>query len=316
VKHESTVKNLRDKIEKARNNINNNSIKLNLEGATKIDEDYARLKILWRCKQNDDIEALNSLADLLDKNPSLGIIGFFKERDKIAWKRLKRESNSPEKNWLKFTSPQERTVDPIQAYELIQFKVESIPRSLGNNYLFENGLDYHWVLDLETETWPWRRLWKKITETKKLATPQTKEPRLVWWRFWKKIPETKRLATPWTKEPRLFQYVPRKGKLHVSIQLFYNNDDTPVVSMGDVLEVEKSKDFGWIRSFRFVEITALAIATLFAVISGLQIYYIGKPDFGSLVNYVNLFIWGAAVDQGKNFVQLLAQSRTAKDTSS
>ena len=290
-KHKNVVNNLCSNIDSELKDIEQNPSKLNLEKATKIDENYARLKVLWKCKQNDDIEALNSLVDLLDTDPSYGIIGFFKERDKIAWKGLKSASNRQGTNWLTFTSPQNRTVDPTRAYELIQFKVESIPRDLGNNYLFENELDYHWDLDLETETRSWWGLWKKKTETKKLTKPRTKEPRLV-------------------------QYVPRKGKLHASVRLFYNNEDTPKVSMRDALTVDKAKDFGWIRSLRFVEITALVIAALFAVISGLKMFYIGKPNFGSMADYVTLFIWGAGIDQTKNFIQHLAQSSTAKGTSS
>ncbi|MCP4259747.1 MAG: hypothetical protein GY774_19880 [Planctomycetes bacterium] len=277
--HREVVDKLIERINGQIDKIRQNPDTLNLTETAKIDEDYARLKILWECQQDNDTEALNSLVALIKDHASLrpGIRGFFKERDKVAWEKLKKAGAEKEKEWLKLTSPQKRTVHPIQAYELIQFKVESIPRDLGNNYLFRNGLEYHWSLYLKTQSW-----WRKETIPKTLTRPRTKEPRLV-------------------------QYVPRKGELSVSVKLCYNNDCTTEVGTKEPLQIDKSKDFGWIRAFRFVEVTALAIATLFALISGLQIHYIGKSSFGSMGDYVTLFIWGAGVDQAKNFIQHLAQ---------
>jgi hypothetical protein len=277
----------RDVVVKLREQIGQQPGKLDLTEAVKIDEDYAKLKILWECQQDNDSEPLDQLVALLHDDQCPSINNFFKERDEIAWKRLKKAYEEEGKEWLKFTSPQESTIYPIRTYELFQFEVESIPRNLGNNYLFRSGLEYHWSLDLEIRTW---------------------------WKFWKGA-RTEKLTRPQTKEPRLVQYVPRKGKLHVSVKLCHNSDCSTEVKMKEPLPIKKSSDFRWIGAFRFVEVTALAIATLFALISGLQTYYIGKPSFGSMVDYVTLFIWGAGVDQAKNFIQHLAQSSTTKGPS-
>ena len=46
-----------------------------------------------------------------------------------------------------------------------------------------------------------------------------------------------------------------------------------------------------------------------AAISGLGTMYIGKPTFGGLASYITLFLWGAAIDQTKNFAQHLGSVR-------
>jgi len=136
-----------------------------------------------------------------------------------------------------------------------------------------------------------------------------------WWR------EKEKTLTARTKEPRLVQYMPGEGNLRVSVQLCHkkskNNDNlSEIVEMEEPLKIEKSKDFKWIRGIQFVEVVTIIITMLFALISGLQFHYFGKPGFGSIVDYVTLLVWGAGIDQGKNLIQLLAQSSNAQGSSS
>jgi hypothetical protein len=52
---------------------------------------------------------------------------------------------------------------------------------------------------------------------------------------------------------------------------------------------------------------ALGIAALLAVVSGFATFYFPNPAFGTLGDYAALFIWGAGVDQTKNFLQNLSK---------
>ena len=75
--------------------------------------------------------------------------------------------------------------------------------------------------------------------------------------------------------------------------------------MAEPLAIAKSIDFGVTSAFRVAEVMALSIATLFALVSGLGTFYFNAPVFGSVQDYIALFIWGAGVDQTKNFIQNL-----------
>jgi hypothetical protein len=269
--HKKTVDNLRKLIEQEPK-------KQNLRKATQIEEEYAKLKILWERKQNDDADALDQLFTLFKSGQTLNVDDFFKEADDIVWKRLKAACEKGEEG-LEFTSPQKSTIHPLRAYQLIQFKVAPKDRKLSNNYLFKHGLEYHWSLKLE--------IGGKLEE----------------------------LTNPVTEEPRLIQYVPIEGKLIVSVKLRHNDDYSDEVMIKKPLTIKSSSDFGWRGTLQFVEVTGIIIATLLALISGLATWYVGKPSFGNAGDYIALFLWGAGVDQTKNFIQHLERSSSTGGTS-
>jgi len=74
------------------------------------------------------------------------------------------------------------------------------------------------------------------------------------------------------------------------------------------LRIRRSREYGWLSAFRVNEVIAVVIAALAATLSGLMTYYLNKPAFGSLGDYITLFIWGAGVDQTKNFIQNLERT--------
>jgi hypothetical protein len=59
------------------------------------------------------------------------------------------------------------------------------------------------------------------------------------------------------------------------------------------------------HAFQGVEIISWAIAGVVAIATGLTTYFFGTPTFGSPKDYLTLFLWGAGMDQGKNFLQSL-----------
>ncbi|MEE8606830.1 MAG: hypothetical protein V3S55_04450 [Nitrospiraceae bacterium] len=237
-----------------------------------IEHDYAKLKIMWERLQDDDAEALKELAALLKGKTPLTIDQFFKAADNIAWRRLK-DACKQGAEGLEFVSPRKSGIHPLQAYQLIEFEVAPVDRKLGNNYLFKHGLEYRWTLEIETEQD------KKKGQPRKLLTKDTSE------------------------EPRIIQYVPLTGDLYVSVQLRRKDDPADVVALDDALPIASSGEVGWASAFSFVEVMALAIAAILAVVSGLGTFYFDEAVFGSVKDYIALFIWGAGVDLMKYSIQ-------------
>jgi hypothetical protein len=71
--------------------------------------------------------------------------------------------------------------------------------------------------------------------------------------------------------------------------------------------IRKSNDYG-ILSLEKAEVTGWVIAALAAIASGLSTFYYKAPVFGSPQDYLALFMWGAGIDQTKNFVQNMQAS--------
>ncbi|MBI3374054.1 MAG: hypothetical protein HY017_20205 [Betaproteobacteria bacterium] len=171
---------------------------------------------------------------------------------------------------FRFIAPARNEVEPPQAYQLIQFEIEPADRRLGNNYLFKHKIEYIWSLDFNQDGG-----------------------------------QRKPLTQRRTNVPRIVQYVPRPGELYVSVTLRYNDEQSQKSIELGPLRIQSSSEYGLLSAFRFNEITSLGISTVFAVVSGLATFYFGKPAFGSVGDYITLFIWGAGVDQTKNFIQHL-----------
>jgi hypothetical protein len=276
--HQNIITLLHKKIKEQIEALNSESTK-NEEDKQKIiinlGYDYARLKILWESNINEDVDVENKLFDMFksgeDKDWPV-INDFWTKADDIVWENLKEACENKNNKAIEFTSPIINNIQPLQTFQLIQFDVATKPRSIGNNFLFKHGLEYHWSLYLNQQE------------------------------------NGDALINPVTREPRLVQYVPEKGRLNIEVELCRNGIPSKKVKMDKTIIIEDSSDFGWRGIFRSAEITALVIATLFAVISGLASFYISNPVFGNTGDYIALFIWGAGVDQGKNFLQRLHQS--------
>jgi hypothetical protein len=62
-------------------------------------------------------------------------------------------------------------------------------------------------------------------------------------------------------------------------------------------------------------VISFILAAIVAIVTGLSTFYFKNPVFGSLQDYLSLFLWGTAVDQTKNALQIL-QSYSASPTKS
>lgn len=269
--------------------------------------DYAQLKILWETWTDEDTNAKEKMMDLFKNKHKPTIEEVWNKADDLAWERLARAAKKENNTSIEFTSPTINNIQPLQTYQLIQFNIAPNPRILGNSYLYKHGLEYHWHLKVDKR----RRKQTKDAAKGDISTQSSSDnaaevkPEEGKYKF-----ET--LTKPVTMEPRLVQYVPVSGRLKVGVTLHRKGVCSKEVKMEDVLPIDNSTDFGIWGVFRSAEITALIIATLFAIISGLASFYISNPVFGSVSDYIALFIWGAGIDQGKKFIQQLKETTSVK----
>jgi hypothetical protein len=112
--------------------------------------------------------------------------------------------------------------------------------------------------------------------------------------------------------PSVVQYFPRSGNVQVSVELRYKGE---VRSVPDAeVQIFDSSDFGFFQSFEKVELASWLIAAGAAIVTGLSTFYFKGQAFGSFQDYLSLAVWGAGVDQTKNFVQNLQVFSTTPPT--
>jgi hypothetical protein len=199
----------------------------------------------------------------------------FKLADQRAWDRIKEASKDPES--VRIIPPQEDEEDSIQAYAPLTFGVEALKdSSLNDTYLFQYGLSYRWRFELDHKG-------------------------------------GKLILAPVSAGPRVVQYMPKPGSVTVTVRIVRDGDSVELHG-AEPLKVDKSEEFSIGRAFERVEYLSFGLAGLAAMVSGLTIYYAKSQIFGSLEDYLSLFVWGAGVDQGKNLLQALqVYSPTAKN---
>lgn len=250
-----------------------------LRDFTEIEEYYCKVKLLWERHSDDDQVGLDELFGLLKQHGvDVPVATLFKTADERSWRRLIdacKESGSDGQT-LQFVAPRESTIQPLQAFQLIHFEIgpKDAPK-LTNNYLFKHGVEYSWSLELEPSQWP------RGYRAKELLTRSTSD------------------------EPRIIQYVPHKGRLHIAVDLCREGRCEATLQMAKPRPIAASGDFGWTSAFRFSGVAASIVAALFAIVSGLGTFYFDAAVFGTPQDYIALFIWGAGIDQTKNFIQNL-----------
>ncbi|MEA2164581.1 MAG: hypothetical protein QOK37_2708 [Thermoanaerobaculia bacterium] len=160
------------------------------------------------------------------------------------------------------------TSDPngLMTYVPLQFSVES-DSPVADSYLFKHRVEFAWTFTLQTE-------------------------------------RTVLTLKPVSLGPSVVQYFPRKGTVQVSVELRYKCEVQPVPNSESV-QIFDSSDFGFLKSFERVEVASWLIAAVAAIVTGLSTFYFKGQAFGSFQDYLSLAVWGAGVDQTKNFVQNL-----------
>lgn len=128
-----------------------------------------------------------------------------------------------------------------------------------------------------------------------LVTPRGGSPRTI---------ETDRLT--------LVQYFPEPGHVTVEAWLMWKDKKIPVPTKVE-FDVRANREYGTghaVFKGGIIELVAVTpLAMLFAILTGLQTQY--DATFGSLGQYMNLFLWASGASTGGNLFKQLGTSRTA-----
>lgn len=241
-----------------------------LNGKIAVEEDYARLRIVWdlHTSQTD----VNDLVPLLTQAGSR-VEDFYKVADDAAWKRLQSAARQKQ---IRIQGPAAAGLDALEAYDPITFSVE-IPGdpSLLGTYLMQKKLEYRWTIKVKPQAW-WR---KSLVPTGELKVV--------------------------SMEPQVAQYSPRAAQLTAAVEIYYEGQKGASAAQEAPTFVRKTTEFRAWHAMEKADLLAFVAALLVSVISGIGLYALA-PTFGSLKDYLALFTWAAGFDQGKNFLQSLA----------
>lgn len=258
-------------------------VPVELSGKIEAERTYARLKILWH--RRGAPEDFKKLVELQQKDPPLEDL--FHKADDLAWIRLKKAVDA---DGARIVGPVSHGAEPLQAFRPLIFEFKADDPDLNRTYLVMRGLTY---------TWNFER--REATSAAKSNEPQVHVKSSA------ESNEPKVLVTFDTSSegPNVVEYAEGKGTFGVTLQISRKGDKTEKMHLNPTLPIEESKDFAWKEGLESVEIFSFFVAGIFALITGLSTLYFKNPSFGSVQDYISLFLWGAAVDQSKNALQLL-----------
>ena len=113
-----------------------------------------------------------------------------------------------------------------------------------------------------------------------------------------------KVATEWERRctgRSVVQFAPEVGRMEVGVRLRHGDIVTDEIQ--GTVQVEKMNSSLRMRLVATEEIVLTVVSSALALASGLVLYYLPNPTFGSLQDYLALFTWGIGIDQGKNLVQ-------------
>lgn len=270
----TTIVNLRTLLVKSRD-----AMPAELDKLVSIEHEYARLKIFWERRKERDFNTF------IKQHKSSTIDELFGEVDTRGWEAMQKAAASGAV-WIEAPNPD--TPEPLQSYQPLRFRVSTNLPQVRDIYLFKHGLVYRWVFTLQRLRPPWAL-------TTKTLKPVTVEPRVVQF-------------VPWPALVRAEVVVEYQGRTiridRIGDPALLSPQEGNVPGPGE-LRIAASKVFRWVKGFQTAEILSIAISSVLAVVSGLAAFYFSTETFGSLKEYVSLFLWGTGVDQAKNALQVV-----------
>jgi len=190
---------------------------------------------------------------------------YFEIVDDHTWKGIKASAQSKTHKLTIMTDS-----STGRAYEPLGFRVSTGNEELNRSYLFKHKLRYRWTLQ---------------PTGFRIGVPR----------------DTLR---PISNSPYVIQFASHCGKLAVSVQLSYKGETADVKDENSVeVRVKRSADVRLLTKLERTEKLSLFVAGIFAAISGLLTFYYKNPVFGTVQDYLSLFIWAAGVDLTKNVLQ-------------
>lgn len=204
----------------------------------------------------------NQLAALLQGNASDEM--FLQTSDDLSWQFIQTTG-------LSIEMPDRNGPDPIQTFTPINAHVKTEDTAMDESFFFHHKLSFDWQFLLTD----------------------------------KKGRKTILKLTPETVGPRIMQYMPKPGRLTLSVTVRQKQSaqsKTKINVAAEPIDVRKSSDFGYFSGLERLEIYSTLLAAVFAIISGLGTFYFKNAAWGSFQDYLTLFVWGAGIDQSKNFL--------------
>jgi hypothetical protein len=283
-----------------------------LDGMMKVERAFAVLKILWNWRGTDDFA---KFIDLVKAAPTEGIAPTAREidehileqvfelADRRTWELLAK-GNSEKKLQILFSRSD--TTEPAEAYDPLPFRITANDPRVDNAFLFKHALTFDWRFKLTFKK-SWLRS-KGTTESEEESAGEVNESAPKDESARKTDRSTEKIElSPVTLEPRVVQYVPRGGVLRVTATLKNDKGDSLELASCSppLIPVVPNSDFGSLRGLARVEWISWVLSAIVAVVTGLSMFYYKGPTFGTFQDYLTLFLWGAGVDQGKNFLQAM-----------
>jgi hypothetical protein len=241
--------------------------------------DYAKLRILWdqRADPIDDPDRISVREfETLIGAAQADMDQFFKLADNLLWKRIQRKN-------LTLRVPNADQADDLEAYQMLQFSVDTVDAAIKHSYLFSHKIEYKWCFKREKD---W---WRSCSE----------------WFWTGRWPGVLPPLQPRSLVPSVVQYFPEPCKVSVSVTLVYENETGAKVTADEKLPIVKSSDFEGFQILKGTGFASWAIAAIVAIATGLSMFYYKGTSWGTYQDYLTLFLWGVGVDQGKNFLQAL-----------
>ncbi len=246
-----------------------------LSAAIEVDERYATLKILWDQYENDKSK-FEKLLEMYRQGKDLRDL--FDTADNWIWEQLKSK-----KSEITIERPGSANLPP-KAYELIDLEVDAKDPAIARSYLFNHGLEYHWTIVFGTRE--------------------------------------EDCLTPKTREPRVSQFIPLavdKKVIKVSVEIRFARakpaKEPILVERYQEFGVRAATEFASFKAFQWVEMTALSIATLVALVAGMKTDLFEEfLSSGSVQSMLGLAVWGLAADQAKNLIQTIGTYTGASAT--
>ena len=238
-----------------------------LDDLLRVEEAYARLKLLWERRATREFDWLIFL-----ERKGCTLDDLFALADEAAWLRLEQTSLQ-----IVVTRP----TDPAgwTAWTPLVLSVVPADEELASMYLFLRGLQYEWTLALMSEDG------KKMTFMSPPENPSiSQDPSTVVY-----ADRAGTLMASVTLSPVTLEYDPRT-----------------LPSRGPEVKINPSPDDTLKQKLTTADVVSFLAAATVAMASGLWLLYGKQPTFGSVQDYVGLMAWGVGVDQGKNLLQLLS----------
>ncbi len=106
-----------------------------------------------------------------------------------------------------------------------------------------------------------------------------------------------------TTQPRVVQYLPHKGNFDLNVTISYD-DDSEYISIQEDIVVTKSNTLAINKANNKTSLVNFIVSFFLACIGAMIYAYVDQDSFGTLRDYLVLFLIGAGANQAKQFLRI------------